>query len=73
MATLTKQNVRADWRIIEDFPSRDGQYLVCFLDDATNKYTDYDLFWFIKGEWKPGLDEVPYETPAYWIDVPSPT
>jgi hypothetical protein len=46
---------------------------VCFLDSDTNKYTDYDLFWFIKGEWKPGLDEVPYETPAYWIDVPSPT
>jgi len=72
MTTLTKIQVKADWRIIEDFPPRDGQYLVCFLDDDTLKYTDYDLWWFIRGEWSP-LEGATYETPAFWIDVPSPT
>ena len=72
MTTLTKQQIKADWRIVEDFPPRDGQYLVCFLDDDTLKYTDYDLWWFIRGEWLP-LEGTIYETPAFWIDVPSPT
>jgi hypothetical protein len=72
MTTLTRQQIKADWRIIEDFPPRDGQYLVCFLDDDTLKYTDYDLWWFIRGEWSP-LEGATYETPAFWIDVPSPT
>ena len=48
MTTLTKQLVKANWHIIEDFPPRDGDYVVCF-QTSDGSYGDLDInnYWKI--------------------------
>lgn len=72
MMTLTKQQVKANWTIFEDFPSQDGEYIVCFLtDDGTYGWPDIWEYTQRKG-WEPvfGTDHV--IQPTYWCDLPMP-
>jgi hypothetical protein len=70
MATLTRQNVRADWKILADFPTRDGDYVVVFpVDDG---YGDPDIWTFSRGSWEPLMGYTPDGEPAFWIDLPMP-
>ena len=36
MATITRQLVHAHWQILEAYPPKDGEYVVCFLTDDAN-------------------------------------
>lgn len=72
METMTKQQVKTNWLILEDYPTRDGEYVVCFMTcDGTYGWPD---IWFFgaKTGWEPvyGSD---YETePTHWCDLPMP-
>ena len=53
MTTMTKQQVKANWLILEDYPTRDGEYVVCFLTDE-GTYDWPDIWEFTeKGGWVP--------------------
>ena len=70
MTTLTKQQVKADWKILADFPARDGDYVVAFpVDDG---YGDLDVWTFNRGVWEPLMGYTPDGEPAFWIDLPMP-
>ena len=72
MTTLTKQLVKANWHIIEDYPPRDGDYVVCF-QTADGSYGDLDIWTFnVKMGWEPLFGYTPDGEPAFWIDLPMP-
>jgi hypothetical protein len=72
MTTLTKQLVKANWHIIEDFPPRDGDYVVCFQTDDGG-YGDLDIWTFdIKTGWEPLFGYTPDGEPTHWCDLPLP-
>jgi hypothetical protein len=71
-ATLTKQMVHAYWHILEDYPTKDGEYVVCFhTDDGTFGYPDVWEFSARDG-WQP-LFGLSHETqPTHWCNLPMP-
>ena len=71
-ATLTKQMVHAYWHILEDYPSKDGEYVVVFQTD-TGDYGWPDVWEFTAREgWQPlfGLDHE--SQPTHWCNLPMP-
>ena len=71
MNTLTKQQIKADWKIIADYPTRDGDYVVVF-PTSDGGYGDPDIWSFIRGSWEPLFGYTPDGEPAFWIDIPMP-
>ena len=72
MATLTnRQATTAHWKIMADFPPRDGTYVVVFrLDDGG--IGDPDVWSFYKGGWEPLYGYTPDDEPEYWLDIQMP-
>jgi hypothetical protein len=68
---MNKQQITAHWKIMADFPSRDGDYVVVFpLRDGG--HGDLDVWTFDKGTWEPLMGYTPDGEPSYWIDLPFP-
>ena len=70
MSTLTRQNIKADWKILEDYPTKDGDYVVVFRTD--DGYGDLDVWTFYKGSWEPLHGYTPDGVPAFWVELPMP-
>jgi hypothetical protein len=70
MTTLIRQQIKADWKILADFPTRDGDYVVVFPTD--DGYGDPDIWTFSRGSWEPLMGYTPDGEPAFWIDLPMP-
>jgi hypothetical protein len=71
-ATLTKQMVHAHWMILEDYPSKDGEYVVCFQTD-NGTYGWLDVWEFTAREgWQPLLGLNHEDQPAFWCNLPLP-
>ena len=72
MATLTKQLVHAHWHILEDWPKKDGEYVVCFMKD-NGDYGWPDIWSFsVKKGWEPVFDQDFAYQPSHWCDLPMP-
>ena len=72
MTTLTKEQVNATWRILEDYPTRDSEYVVCFLTEEGNYgYPDVWLYTQRNG-WEPVFGQDHAEQPTHWCDLPMP-
>jgi hypothetical protein len=72
MATMTKQQVKANWLILEDYPTRDGEYVVCFLTDE-GTYNWPDIWYFhVKTGWVPVYGQEHESQPTHWCDLPMP-
>ena len=72
MTTLTKETVKATWRITEDYPTVDGEYVVCFsTSEGDYGYPD---IWFYsdKGGWEPALGTDHPTQPTHWCSLPFP-
>jgi hypothetical protein len=71
-STLTKQLVHAYWHILEDFPSKDGEYVVVFAtDDGTFGYPDVWEFTARDG-WQPLFGIGHEHQPTHWCNLPMP-
>jgi len=71
-ATLTKQMVHAYWMILEDYPSKDGEYVVCFqIDDGRYDWLDVWEFTARDG-WQPLLVLTHDNQPTHWCNLPMP-
>jgi hypothetical protein len=65
---MNNQTFHIHWRLAEDYPSADGEYLVCsLLRDGS--YGNTDFMEFTKGEW---VVEEGQDYPSYWVHVPLP-
>jgi hypothetical protein len=72
MTTLTKQLVHANWHILEDWPKKDGEYIVCFLKDDGD-YGWPEIWEFTaRGGWEPLTDQDHEDQPSHWCDLPMP-
>jgi hypothetical protein len=72
MTTLmNKQATTGHWKIMADYPSRDGTYVVVFrLDDGG--IGDPDIWSFDHGVWEPLYGYTPDGEPEYWLDIQMP-
>ena len=70
MTTLVRQQIKADWKILADYPTRDGDYVVVFATDGG--YGEPDIWTFSRGVWEPLFGYTPDGEPAFWIDLPFP-
>lgn len=71
MTTLTMQQVKAYWRILEDYPTRDGEYVVCYQKDS-GEYGWPDIWEFTaKNGWSPMFSEDNLQ-PTHWCELPMP-
>lgn len=72
MTTLTKEQVKATWRILEDYPTRDSEYVVCFLtEDGNYGYPDIWLYTQRNG-WEPVFGQDHADQPTHWCELPMP-
>lgn len=69
---MNNQSIRAYWKLTEDFPTKDGYYLVAF-ENSSGEYelADCEVWEFSSGSWY-GLDSNREEFPAFYIDIPMP-
>lgn len=65
---MNNQTFNIHWRIAEDYPTADGEYLVCFLL-RDGSYGNPEFMNFSRGEWEWG--DVG-EFPAFWSYIPMP-
>jgi hypothetical protein len=69
---MTKQMVHAHWMILEDYPSKDGEYVVCFLtSDGEYGYPDIWEFTARDG-WQPVFGTDHNDQPTHWCNLPMP-
>lgn len=72
MTTLTKQLVHAHWHILEDWPKKDGEYVVCFLKD-NGDFGWPDIWEFsARNGWEPLFGQDHLSQPTHWCDLPMP-
>jgi hypothetical protein len=71
MITASKIMVHAYWHILEDYPPKDGEYVVCFLTD-NGEYGWPDIWSFERGEWQPCLGLNHDDQPTHWCNLPMP-
>lgn len=69
---MNNQSIRSTWKMMEDYPTKDGFYLVAF----ENSFGDFDVasteVWeFEGGTWFPVKDDGLF--PTFYIDLPMPT
>ena len=73
-ATLTKQMVHAYWHILEDYPSQEGEYVVCFNDKNFPGEFYLDIWEFTDRDgWQPIRVEDNPDYPDHWCKLPMPT
>jgi hypothetical protein len=71
-SVLTKQLVHAHWYILEDYPKKDGDYVVCFLT-SDGSYGNLDIWTFnVKTGWEPLFGYTPDGDPSHWCNLPMP-
>ena len=72
MTTLVnRQATTAHWKIMADYPTKDGAYVVVFrLDDGG--IGDPDIWSFDRGSWEPLYGYTPDDEPEYWLDIQMP-
>jgi len=72
MTTLVnRQTTVGHWKIMADYPLKDGAYVVVFrLDDGS--IGDPDIWSFQKGVWEPLFGYTPDGEPEYWLDIRMP-
>lgn len=64
--------VHAHWTILEDYPTRDGEYVVCFLtNDGTYGHPDIWEFTARDG-WVPVFGSDHTDQPTHWCNLPMP-
>ena len=68
---MNRQAVSAHWKIMADFPTRDGDYMVVFHTSSGN-IGDPDIWSFERGEWNPLFGYTPDGEPLFWLDAPMP-
>jgi len=72
MTTLVnRQAATSHWKIMADYPPRDGEYMVVFRT-ASGDIGDPDIWSFEKGSWEPLFGYTPDSEPEYWLDVQMP-
>jgi hypothetical protein len=74
---MNSQIVKGFWKIAEDYPTTDKDYLVAFpANDGTFSMVDCDVWEFRSGEWLSLPDsrfqEQEVGLPTYYIDLPMP-
>lgn len=64
---MNNQAIRANWKLIEDFPTKDGFYIVAF-EDSSGEFTieNSDIWEFSSGVWVDG--EGQSEFPTFYLD-----
>jgi hypothetical protein len=69
---MNKQMITAHWRILEDFPSHDGEYVVVFQKD--NGDYGWPEIWEFRARdgWEPIFGQEHVSQPSYWVDLPMP-
>ena len=68
---MNRQATTGHWKIMADYPSRDGTYVVVFrLSDGG--IGDPDIWSFDRGVWEPLFGYTPDEEPEYWLDIQMP-
>ena len=71
-ATMTKQMIHAYWHILEDYPSKDGEYFVVFrTEDGNYGYPDVWEFTARDG-WQPLFGLNHEDQPTHWCNLPMP-
>lgn len=73
---MNNQSIRGIWKLLEDFPTRNGQYLVAFRgSDGEFSILDTEV-WDFSGSWAPYLSEsyndYTGEYPVYYLDLVMP-
>jgi hypothetical protein len=64
--------VHAYWHILEDYPSEDGDYVVCFLTDEGD-YGWPEIWRFERKEgWQPVFGQDYQDQPTHWCRLPMP-
>jgi hypothetical protein len=71
-STLTKQLVHAYWKIVEDFPIADGEYVVCFLTDDGDYGLPEVWSYTSRNGWEPLFDQGVDDQPTHWCSLPMP-
>ena len=72
MITATKQQAMGYWKILEDFPPRDGEFLVVFqTEDGSYGYPEIWEF-TAKNSWQPVFGDDASDSPVYYLDIPPP-
>ena len=74
---MNNQIAKGFWKIAEDYPTVDREYIVAFpARDGTYDVTDCDIWRFKSGEWRSLSDsrfvEEEVGMPGYYIDLPMP-
>ena len=68
---MNKQATTGHWKIMADFPSRDGDFMVVFRTE-NGDLGDPDIWAFERGEWEPLFGYTPDKEPEYWLDIQMP-
>jgi hypothetical protein len=72
MTTLTKQMVHAYWHILEDYPTKDGDYVVVFeTSDGSLGWPEVWEYTSMDG-WQPIGANASGEQPTHWCNLPMP-
>ena len=72
MATITRTMVHAFWQILEAYPPKDGEYVVCFqTDDGDYGWPDVWEFTARNG-WEPVYKTDITQYPTHWCNLPMP-
>lgn len=68
---MNNQSIRATWKLMEDYPTKDGYYLVAF-ESSEGDFNIADVeVWGFDGDWY-SLDGLNDSFPAYYIDLAMP-
>ena len=69
---MTRQMVHAHWMILEDYPTKDGEYVVCFQKD-NGDYGWPDIWEFTqRNGWEPLFGTDHASQPTHWCNLPMP-
>jgi len=72
MTTLVnRQAAIGHWKIMADYPSRDGDYMVVYRCEDGD-IGEPDIWYFERGSWNPLYDYTPDGEPEYWLDIQMP-
>lgn len=71
MITANRQSITGHWKIMADYPPKDGDYMVVFRTEAGD-IGDPDIWSFARGTWEPLFGYTPDGEPEYWLDIQMP-
>jgi hypothetical protein len=69
---MNNQSIRATWKLIEDYPTKDGFYLVAFENSSGDfELIDCEVWEFSAGSWY-SVDGEEDSFPMFYTDIPMP-